>query len=279
MYVLGLKKPYKSRNHIICVGNLVAGGTGKTPVAIHIVSLLQSLGHEVVIGCSGYGSPHAEAAAVATAGNLEPSEWGDEPAEFRQALPNVPIIVGRRRVLAAQLCEKHFPKAILVMDDGFQHLPLAKQTTILLDDPKPKNPFCIPAGPYREPRSARARASLVLPGVFSISYTKLSFSEHLPPKVNALCAIGQPQKFLESLRECGVDPVIFRDLPDHDPLSDPNLFECDNNYPWLVTAKDAVKLKPINGVKIIVATRTATILPEDDFKKWLINMSVSENLD
>ncbi|MFX8929914.1 tetraacyldisaccharide 4'-kinase, partial [Acinetobacter baumannii] len=84
---------------------------------------------------------------MAPDGPLDPAGWGDEPAMFRWLLPDVPLVVGRRRVLAAELVHQHFPKAVLVMDDGFQHLPVKKHIQILLDDPTPKNSRCLPAGP------------------------------------------------------------------------------------------------------------------------------------
>src|SRR4051794_30361708 len=80
MYQLGFKKAKAPHRPIVCVGNLLVGGTGKTPVTIHISDLLTGLGHQVVISCSGYGSPASEAACLAPKGPLSASEWGDEAA-------------------------------------------------------------------------------------------------------------------------------------------------------------------------------------------------------
>ena len=269
-YRLGFKNAAQPHPRILCVGNLVAGGSGKTPVTVHLAKLLAEAGQPVVIGCSGYGSPRSEAATLAPSGELNAAEWGDEPAEFRAELPNIPIIVGRRRVLAAQICHEHFPDAVLLMDDGFQHLPLKKSLTIVLDPLVVTNSFCFPAGPYREPRSNRKRADLVLPNSeFSLEYSKLQFSEPVSGEVNALCAIGRPDLFRASLEAAGLRIECWRPLPDHDPLADENLMDCDNDLPWIVTKKDAVKLKD-SGKKVIVARREVTIEPATKFKSWIM---------
>src|SRR5438045_2657408 len=86
-YSLGVKRAKEPHVPVVCVGNLVAGGSGKSPVAIYLAKLLESSGHHVVMGCSGYGSPHSEGAEIAPPGELDPSEWGDEPAMLRWFLP------------------------------------------------------------------------------------------------------------------------------------------------------------------------------------------------
>jgi len=150
-YRWGLKRPSAPHHPVVCVGNLTVGGTGKTPTTRYLAELLLGMGREVVASCSGYGSAAAEAAQVAPMGPLSAHTWGDEAALLRYSLPEVPLIVGRRRVLAAELCHQHYPRAVLLMDDGFQHLPLAKDVAIVLDPPR-RNRLCLPAGPYREPR-------------------------------------------------------------------------------------------------------------------------------
>jgi tetraacyldisaccharide 4'-kinase len=274
MYRLGIKRAQKPHKKIVCVGNLVAGGSGKTPVTIHIAQNLCDLGFKVVLGCSGYGSPRSEAASLAPDGALNSAEWGDEPSEIRDALPWVPIIVGRRRVLAAEICARHFPDSILLMDDGFQHLPLAKDITIVLDRGVHGDRLPFPAGPCRETRLL-ANPTLYLPSEkFGIKYSDLELTEPLLPgaRINLLCAIAKPNNFMRSLTDLGLTPVVSRLLADHDPLTDANLFKCENVYPWVVTAKDWVKLrnrKDLDHVKIIIARRTAIIEPHEEFREWL----------
>lgn len=278
LYRIGAKKAAHPHIPIICVGNLVVGGSGKSPATIYLAKLLQGLGHKVVISCSGYGSTHQEAATLAPEGALKACEWGDEPTMMRLLLPEIPLVVGRRRVLAAQLCQKHFPAHVLLMDDGFQHLPLAKDVSIVLD-PGGHNRWTLPAGPYREPWVNRTRADLVIPGKYRVEAEPLTFlDEHwqpreTPPEANVLCALGSPGRFLRSVKEAGVKVIQERLLPDHDDLAAGNLFEgLSSSVPTIVTAKDWVKLqerKDISGRKILIAQHSVRIAPEEEFKEWL----------
>jgi len=278
VYRLGLKKAKKPHTPIVCVGNLVSGGSGKTPVTLRIAELLRSQGRPVVVSCSGYGSPAAEAARIAPEGPLRAAEWGDEAAMFRWLQPDLPLIVGRRRVLAAQLCHERFPDAILLMDDGFQHLPLAKDLTIVLDPKEPKNSRCLPAGPYREPRSNRRRADLVLPGEFQIVEAEpvlvdLEGAVRAVAECTLLCALAQPQKVADSLARIGVVVRDRRLLPDHDSLQGGTLVSSlPNDRPVVVTAKDWVKLRerPDVGERdFLILKHAVRIEPEDRFAAWL----------
>ena len=121
IYRFHLKQPKSPHSPIICVGNLMAGGSGKTPFVLYLSKILAELGYEVVLSCSGYGSPVSREAQVAPEGPLNPNKWGDEPAMIRWLNPELPLIVGRDRVLAATLCVHHFPRAVLLLDDGYQH--------------------------------------------------------------------------------------------------------------------------------------------------------------
>ncbi len=279
VYRLGVKKAAKPHKRILCVGNCTAGGTGKTPTVIFIAQQIAAIGHTVVIGCSGYGSPHAADATLAPDGPLDPTEWGDEPAEIRSALPDVPIIVGRARVTAASLVHQHFPDSVLLMDDGFQHLPLAKDSTIVLDSGS-ANRFTFPAGPYREPLSVgRKRASLVIgpSEAFSLEYSPLEFRDsngtsiHISGPSGVLTAIGRPDLFRRSLEESGVEIGEFIAKGDHDPL-DLDFGNLDPSVPWIVTEKDWVKLRKRSDVgtrRFVIAHRSVVISPLDEFRKWL----------
>lgn len=273
MYAWGLKKPYVARVPVVCVGNLTVGGTGKTPLVVHLAGVLRDLGREVVVSVSGYGSPGAEAASIAPEGELDPHRWGDESALLRDVLgPEFPLIVGRRRVLAAQLCDERFPHAVLLMDDGFQHLPLAKTVSILLD-PEPSNPFCLPLGPYREPRrSGAARADLVLPGRFHLQVGPTELDGPPPKEADLLCAVGDPSRVRRGLDQAGVRVVAERILPDHHPLDSPGLLDgLGVVRPLVVTSKDWVKVRRLSlgDRKVVVASYRVSIEPADEFRSWL----------
>ena len=124
IYKIGLKKAHKPHTPIVCIGNFSSGGNGKTPTVAWIAKELTKRGLGVVIGCSGYGSPKSEAATIAPSGTLSPSEWGDEPAEFRLMLPEIPIIVGGGIRTERQLQEAYEAGAdLVVVGTAFENDP------------------------------------------------------------------------------------------------------------------------------------------------------------
>ncbi|HVT13949.1 MAG TPA: tetraacyldisaccharide 4'-kinase [Fimbriimonadaceae bacterium] len=284
VYRLGIKMAREPHSPVVCIGNLQVGGTGKTPVTLHVAEVLRGTGRDVVVSCSGYGSPASEAARLAPAGPLDAGEWGDEAALLRWLQPDLPLIVGRRRVLAGEICHREFPDAVLLMDDGFQHLPLRKHVSIVLDPPVP-NRRCLPAGPYREPWANRERADLVIPNGFRVEATPMRFigpdgKERQVGPAGALCALGRPQAFLDAFNARLGDflvggspalPVVV--LPDHDPLSDGNLLSSfEKGATIVVTGKDWVKLRRRSDVEqydFAIATREVAIEPREAFREWL----------
>lgn len=229
----------------------------------------------MVISTSGYGSPSAEAAQIAPDGPLDAAKWGDEAALLRLSLPDTPLIVGRRRTLAAELCQQAFPESLLLLDDGFQHLPLAKDVTIVLDPPSP-NPSCLPAGPYREPRWFRNRASLVLPSrEFHLRRVPTTFGE--PDKVVdfVLCGIAQPKPFLAESRQNGFSWEREVVLQDHATAGE---------IPWdslpqtrgvaLCTAKDWVKIRDLptaQAWKWVVVDYDHEVVEGEELIAWVLS--------
>jgi tetraacyldisaccharide 4'-kinase len=275
-YRVGFKRAKSPHRPVVCIGNLIVGGSGKTPVTLHIARVLLDAGVPLAVSLSGYGAPRSEAATLAPEGELDPAEWGDEPAMFRELLPSVPLIVGRRRVLAAEICSRQMPTHALVMDDGFQHLPLRKHLTLLLDPERP-NRWCLPAGPYREPQRSRDRADLVLPGAFRVVEQPLRWTDgdgmpaELPAAYDVLCALGAPSGFLAALP---AHPVTLELRPDHDPLTQGNLLSCfTGELAIAVTAKDWVKLRrrpDAHKFSWRIAHKEVTIEPADVFRGWLL---------
>ena len=279
IYTLKLKEPFQPHRPVIVVGNLIAGGAGKTPVTIFLAKLLLEMGEKVVIGCSGYGFPHEHGAALAPGGELLASEWADEPAMIRYLLPSVPLVVGRDRVLAAELVHAHLPDHILLMDDGFQHLRLRNHISIVLDEVL-LNSFCIPAGPYREPKTTgRARADVVLPcSQFQIEVLSSTLEiVNGPPcetKVcDLLCAIARPERLVNSLVGRGIQLQTIQTLPDHATLLEGNLLsKFESDRPLIVTAKDWVKMKERTDLAdktIFAANYEVHISPASELTKWL----------
>lgn len=281
LYRSGLRRAKEPHRPIVCVGNLTVGGSGKSPLTLHLYDLLKSMGREVVVGVSGYGSPASEGARLAPDGTLRASEWGDEAAMLRWYRPEMRLVVGRARVQAAEWVHKRVPEAVLLMDDGFQHLPLKKHLSLVIDEPNPRNSFCLPAGPYREPRGNRGRADLLLPGEFHVETVfrgpfESTNVERIMAKdvpVQVLTAIARPERFVESLASIGFQVARSEFLPDHDPLDAGTLFQSvDPEIPLVVTAKDWIKLKDradIGRFRIGVAWTEATVQPENTFREFL----------
>lgn len=280
LYDRRILKPAHPYRPTLCIGNLTVGGSGKTPTVLFVLEELRQLGAEVIVSCSGYGSPASGGASWAPEGPLSALEWGDEASLLRDEVPDLALVVGRNRVAAANLvAERNHDRTVLLMDDGFQHLPLAKDASILLDPPT-NNPFCLPAGPYREPIGNLHRGDVVvgpsgsfrlkseITGVRPLSGGDL---QDLPSgSASALCAIGRPQQFFQALTERGLQ-LETRTRSDHDPLTETGLF-VGLTSPILVTSKDAVKLRLRTDIErevIWVVEHRVTIQPLDEFRTWL----------
>jgi len=278
-YRLGLKKAKEPHWPVVCIGNLQVGGSGKSPLALYVARRLFDLGHPAVMSLSGYGSPRSEDASIAPEGPLRAAEWGDEPAMVRWLAPDIPLIVGRNRVSAARLAHERFPDRVLLMDDGFQHLPLKKHLTIVLDPREPPNRFCLPAGPYREPRGNRKRADLVMPGEFQIEALPSAIrepegAEHRPDRYALLCALGNPSGFAAAVTaSLGRAPEAQLFLPDHDRMDAGTLWDrFPKSLDIVVSAKDWVKLRERPDVgerRILVASHELFVNPRDEFDRRL----------
>lgn len=152
---------------VISIGNITAGGTGKTPMTLHLAQLLGKLGYGVVVISRGYkGAGEKYGAVVSDRGNIlcGVDQSGDEPLLMAKSLPGVPVVVGRNRFAAGALAIEKFQPDVILLDDGFQHQQLARDLNILLVDAQAPfgNSFLLPRGSLREPISAVLRADVVM---------------------------------------------------------------------------------------------------------------------
>jgi len=160
------KKIFKSRKlpcKVISVGNLTVGGTGKTPMTIHLARRLSCQGYKTAVISRGYGGRSEKSAAIVSDGQqilLQSDEAGDEPFMIARNLKHIPVIVGQNRVKAGWLAIEKFAPDVIVLDDAFQHLKLVRDIDlVLLDYRRPYgNNHLLPRGTLREPISALARA-------------------------------------------------------------------------------------------------------------------------
>lgn len=238
---------------VISVGNLTAGGTGKTPLVRWIAGRLLGRGLRPAILIRGYRrrrGPDAIVIPPKLDRAPEPREVGDEAAWLARAFPEVPIGVSADRFQTGRLIEENYAVDVFVLDDGFQHLPLARDLDVVALDATRgiSDRDILPAGLQREPCSALARAGLVVltraeladparlensvrrinSGVQTVRartrldhLLELTGPKTLPPEsfigqpVHAFCGIGNPDAFFRDLRLWGFDVVRESVFPDH----------------------------------------------------------------
>ena len=212
----------------ICIGNLTAGGAGKTPVALYIGELLKSKGIKAFYISRGYGGSQKSPILV-DLGEHNAKLVGDEPLLLAQILPT---IVGKNRLQSAQFAVKNGAE-IIIMDDGFQNPTLHKDLSLIVVDRHLSfgNERMLPAGPLRESvRSGLARADaliLVNPATFlptalpdipiflARTHPKNSMLALKGKKIIAFCGIAHPDKFYTMLAGVGAKIVEKNSFSDH----------------------------------------------------------------
>ena len=256
LYRLGVLQTERVGVPVIVVGNVIAGGSGKTPVVMAIVRHLRARGWKVGVVSRGYGRTTDDCRAVQD--DSDPGEVGDEPALIRRSTA-VPVFVARRRAEAARsLLALHPDTQLIVSDDGLQHLALARDIEIcVFDDRGTGNGWLLPAGPLREhwPRRCdlvihtgtrpafagfTARRALA-DHALRLDGTPVPLASLAGRALVAVAAIAKPEAFFQMLRERALVPQQSIALPDHHDFSDweppPG-----NGYTLICTEKDAVKL-------------------------------------
>jgi len=251
------KKPKKIDIPVVCIGNLTAGGTGKTPTAISLAFMLQNAGLYPNFISRGY---HGSLSATQVNPSLHtPQQVGDEPLLLAQIAPT---FINADRYQGALMAQNNQAECI-IMDDGFQNPTLYKDLSLLVIDGNVGfgNQKCIPAGPLREHIKdgiKRAQAALIigsdcynLATALPIPCFKGNIVAHKPQlnnnRVVAFAGIGRPQKFYTSLQELGIEIIQTFDFPDHHYYTVEELqkiinFAKENKAQAITTSKDFVKI-------------------------------------
>lgn len=167
LYAKGCLTARKLPCKVVCVGNLTAGGTGKTPMVMYLAALLQRLDIPVVIVSRGYRGALEQSGGLVSDGEKvlrKGAEAGDEPYLLACRLKGVPVYVGRNRYANGLKAVAAFKPAVILLDDGFQHLQLQRDFNLLLmDAEKPlDNGYVIPRGLLRERPKALNRAQAIV---------------------------------------------------------------------------------------------------------------------
>jgi tetraacyldisaccharide 4'-kinase len=262
-YDRGWKKVTQVSVPVISVGNLTAGGTGKSPTVAMLARWLRQRGVRVAILSRGYGA------------GLDGRN--DEAKELEVLLPDVPHLQNPDRIASAAIATEELEMQILLLDDGFQHRKIHRDLEIvLLDAREPFGyGFLLPRGMLREPLRSLRRADLVMvtradqvePRKLAEIRTRVqrynpkaawleaehhpvklrnSDGETLPvdwvkeKKVFAVCGLGNPSGFLQTLASCGAQVVGHLSYPDHHPYSSGDIQEIESNVSSLAQGCDAI---------------------------------------
>jgi len=267
---------------VIVVGNLVAGGSGKTPLVLWIAEFLKSRGWSPAIVSRGYGARLQSPRAATVASDA--AEVGDEPVLLARR-SGCPVWVGPDRLRVIEALRAQHPEVeLVILDDGLQHYRLRRDLEIAVVDASGfGNGFLLPAGPLREPRSRlRSVAAVVSHESPEAGYAmqldgetlhrmtdareRRSIRDFAGEKVHAVAGIGHPSRFFLHLARLGVKPVPHP-FPDHHPFRPADL-EFGDAAPVLLTEKDAVKLRHAARPNWWVLPVTARLDPA--FGDWLL---------
>ncbi|MBT8143308.1 MAG: tetraacyldisaccharide 4'-kinase [Gammaproteobacteria bacterium] len=248
---------------VIVVGNITAGGTGKTPLVQCLVARAQALGLQPGIVCRGYRGNARDWPRQVSA-NSDPLEVGDEAVLLAQQC-GVPVVADPDRCAAVSLLLQQGID-LVISDDGLQHYRLHRDAEIVVVDGERwfGNEALIPAGPLREPLGRLDEVDLVVvngdprdSGFASMQLVPVrvrslngsqqsSLASWAGRRVHAIAGIGHPQRFFSMLSRHGIE-VVAHQPGDHAVLAATD-FDFDDELPVLMTSKDAVKADAINPV-------------------------------
>ncbi|EOL8875789.1 tetraacyldisaccharide 4'-kinase [Enterobacter mori] len=260
MYRLGLKRAWRAPVPVVVVGNLTAGGNGKTPVVIWLVEQLQKRGIRPGVVSRGYGGKATHYPLLLTA-DTTTAEAGDEPVLIYQRT-GVPVAVSPVRSDAVQALLAGHAVDIIITDDGLQHYALARDKEIVVIDGVRRfgNGWWLPAGPMRERASRLQSVDAVIvnggqakpgeipmhlqPGMaVNLLTGERKAVEQLPALV-AMAGIGHPPRFFATLEQCGARLEKCVPLADHQALVEGQVDALTvPGQSLIMTEKDAVKCR------------------------------------
>ncbi len=283
-YSLGLLRTRTLPCPVISIGNITVGGTGKTPLVMALAKGLMKKGISVAILSRGYKGKRISEPVVSDgkAIFLSPEESGDEPFLMAKTCQGIPVLVGKDRFTNGRIALQQFGVKGLLLDDGYQHLPLHRNINILLIDSHIGfgDLTLLPRGILREPLSHLRRADLFLltkvenpqtaqpleKKIHEIHPSSQVFHSHYEPvslvspedeeekldslngrKIIALSGVANPVYFSSMLRMCGAEIVREAVFPDHHPYTPEDLSSIEKESKRadciVTTEKDMVKLK------------------------------------
>ena len=289
---------HKATVSVICIGNINAGGTGKTPTAIALTQRLIEMGQTPHIVSRGYGGALTGPVLVSPAKH-EANDVGDEPlllAEFAATW------VSKDRAAGVKAAEDAGASVIL-LDDGFQNPSVFKDISIVTVDAVKGfgNGCTLPAGPLREPaKRGLARADAML--VIGPKHARKAFQPTLPSscarldgqldalptgmpwqgqRVLAFAGIGHPEKFFATLKGLGADVVRGEALNDHQPFTEALLTRLETEartrgLNLVTTEKDAVRLPDAFRAKVSVLPVRLSVTDWSPLDEKLVQIGITQ---
>ena len=315
LYSRGTFHTTKLERPVISIGNITTGGTGKTPLVEWVSRKLAANGKKVCILTRGYGRKDPRLQVIVSDGYgvlASPSEAGDEPYLLATSLTGkAAVISSADRIAAGNEAIKDFGSDCFVLDDGFQHLRLARDLNIVTIDAT--NPWgggtLLPYGRLREKPEGLRRADCIvvtrcdqiqsvgtlpneinrLTGGRPIFYSRMRTSRVTPLKngsqtleasarVASFCAVGNPSSFFEHVRNSGYETVLTTSFPDHHVYSQSDVDSITRSaeqagaIALITTAKDAVKLRQLSfSIPCYVLEIEISIENSDELTQMIFN--------
>jgi tetraacyldisaccharide 4'-kinase len=283
-FYLGIKKSTRLSVPVIIVGNITVGGTGKTPLVIYLANLLKKQGYRPGIVSRGYGAK-TKNFPCAVLSESDPILVGDEPLLIAQKT-QLPVAIDPNRVAAAEFLVKNKLCNIIISDDGLQHYALTRDLEIAVIDSERRfgNGFCLPSGPLREPVNRLKNIDFIVANgsaedneyemklipetIYNLKHPQqtLNLSQH-NINFHAVTAIGNPSRFLQTLRQLNLPILSEHIYPDH-YLFKITDFNFTDTAPIIMTEKDAVKCRAFADERFWCLPVTAK--PEEKFAQTLL---------
>ena len=261
-YLQNLQLSWKPDIPLIVVGNIVVGGSGKTPFVIWLSKLLEDQGYKPGIVSRGYGSKSNQYPLIID-NDSRVADSGDEPLIIHRNT-NRPVCVSPNRTEAVKKLLQETDADIIISDDGLQHYKLNRDIEIIVFDGLRGigNNLCLPAGPLREPLERTKDADFIVSSTKRLEideihedclmtykpleWVRLSDNKRFPANdwplsrsVHAVAGIGNPSKFYNTLSSLGLN-IMEHSFPDHYQFKEEDL-NFEDNHPILMTEKDAVR--------------------------------------
>jgi len=292
------------RRPVISIGNIAAGGRGKTPFTAALARMLLELGERPSILSRGYARREPVDGAVVVrdrqAIRADVARAGDEPFMLARQLPGAIVISSADRYVGGRIAEHHLGATVHLLDDGFQHFQLDRDVDIVLVAAEDvAGASTLPRGPLREPPDVLVAADAIVTiddasvGDVEVPVFRARRAIQDPvfdptpvvrsQTVLALAGIAQPQPFLQSLQSAGWTVAAAKIFRDHHPYSPQEVDElfaaarAAGASAVLTTEKDYVRLLPFRPFSLPVGWLPLTMEPEprEDFRQWLVSSIAS----